>query len=480
MCPDRTAVIGIDVGTSGVRTLLADPAGKVLAQTECSLSTYRLAAAGIHEQDPRDWWLAICDAVPAALKQAGQFGISKIAGITVTSTSGSLVLADRAGAPVRAAILYDDNRAGPICEGTGMWLGSTGHQLNASFSLAKALWVRDQEPEVWERAQRLLHPADWIMGKLTGEFGLADSSNALKLGFDQEARQWDSAVLSSGIPMDRMPSILSPGEPAGLVCTTAATETGLNRGVPVFAGATDGVASLLASGASLPGEANTTLGTTTVWKVLTERRPRATRQVYCHRHPLGLWAPGAASNSGPGCLHWPSLAIDPAEVDRQAAGFLPSSVVCYLLAGVGERFPFSNGRAQGFVEGNPEGPAQWHAAQLQSLAFLERWGYEVLEGAGIFVGDQVFSTGGAAKSDVLSRLRSTVLRRNVTRVRYPAAAFGACILAASGGFFGGSVKTAVQDMTVVCSTAAPAPDEVDSYDELYLRFRQACAQRGYA
>jgi xylulokinase len=400
-------------------------------------------------------------------------------GIAVTSTSGSLVLADGQGEPLRAAILYDDVRGQAAAEDLNRRLSEAQDQINSSYSLAKALWVRQQEPALWERARYLLHPADWLTGKLTGQFGIADYSNALKLGYDQEREDWTAAVGVADIPREMLPKVVRPGQQVGAVSAKAGEDTGLAAGLPVLAGATDGLASLVASGATNAGHANTTLGTTLVWKALSRTKPRLSAGMYCHHHPSDLWAPGAASNTGPSCLRPDDPALDPAKLDRRAAPHLPASVQCYLLGSRGERFPFLNRDAVSFVEGTAASPGESYAAQLQSLACVERWGYERLEACGVTIGDEVFSAGSAAASPVLSQLRANLLGRAVIRCQQPTASFGAAILAAGEVLYGGDLTAAMRSMTRVCASYQPKPGACEKYERAYRLFRGACTARGY-
>jgi len=248
---------------------------------------------------------------------------------------------------------------------------------------------------------------------------------------------------------------------------------------PVLAGATDGMASVIASGASLPGDANTTLGTTLVWKVLHDAKPAARSGIYSHLHPGGLWVPGAASNTGLGSIRRAGGTASVEVMDRLAAHYFPTSVVCYMLPGVGERFPFIHPKAESFVEAAPRDSGESYAAQLQSIAFVERWGYEILEGCAVKVGDRIFSTGAAAKSPVLSQLRANVLGKTVLQPRYPTAAFGAAILAATGTVFAGNIFQAVQSMSSILESYPPSAHLVPAFDSVYGSFREACARRGY-
>jgi xylulokinase len=150
-----------------------------------------------------------------------------------------------------------------------------------------------------------------------------------------------------------------------------------------------------------------------------------------------------------------------------------------MLSGQGERFPFAHAKAESFVEGNPRDAIESYAAQLQSIGFVERWGYEILEGCGLKVGVRIFSTGAASRSPVLSQLRANILGRTVVQPRYPTAAFGAAILAATGAVFSGDIFQAVQSMTSILESYHPSADLVSAFGEVYRSFREACARRGY-
>ncbi len=312
---------------------------------------------------------------------------------------------------------------------------------------------------------------------LTGEWGLSDYSNALKLGYDTEKGGWNAAVGLADIPASMLPRVVAPGDQVGVVSARASEESGLTVGVPVLAGASDGLASLIGSGASEAGHANTTLGTTLVWKVLAPTKPRLGPGMYCHYLPSHLWAPGAASNTGPGCLKFDCLA--PAEMDRRAAAHLPTPVQCYLLGSRGERFPFHNPRATTFFEGRPASEEEGYAAQLQSLACVERWGYERLESSGVVVGSEVFSAGSAASSPVLSQLRADLLRRTVVRSAHPTASFGAAILAAGTVLYGADLTAAIRGMTRISEAYTPEVGSGQKFEDAYQLFRAACARHGF-
>jgi xylulokinase len=201
--------------------------------------------------------------------------------------------------------------------------------------------------------------------------------------------------------------------------------------------------------------------------------------MYCHHLPSNLWAPGAASNTGPGSLQFEEQGVTPAECDRRAAAHLPTSIQCYLLGARGERFPFHDPRAETFFDGPPASPSERYAAQLQSIACVERWGYERLEACGVSVGKEVFSAGGAATSPVLSQLRANLLDRRVVLCANPTASLGAAILAAGTVLYGGDLTAAIRSMTRIVESHAPELEAKEKFEKAYQLFRAACARHGF-
>ncbi|MEP7366308.1 MAG: FGGY-family carbohydrate kinase, partial [Acidobacteriota bacterium] len=298
-------------------------------------------------------------------------------------------------------------------------------------------------------------------------------------GYDPHGARWSDATRNANFPGELLPEVLGPGEIAGSVCANASEECWLPEGLPVVLGATDGMADLVASGAQRAADTNTTLGTTMVWKVLSTEQPRLSGSIYCHRHPGGWLAPGAASNSGPGSVQWSGGEADRWAADLRANERFPTSLICYPLRGTGERFPFHSDCASGFQDGEPASYWDGYAAQLEALAYIERWGYERLAACGVETGGTVYSGGAAARSRTLARVRSSVLQRPVCQSEHPSAAFGAAILAAAGSIYSGDLRSAISRMTHLANVEEPCPELSRQYEDLYGEFRAACARRGY-
>jgi len=259
----------------------------------------------------------------------------------------------------------------------------------------------------------------------------------------------------------------------------AANESGIPAGTPVFAGATDGTAAQLASGAALPGDWNSTLGTTLVFKGISSRLlPDPLGRVYYHRHPEGWWMPGGASNTGTEWILHEHPGEDLDELNRGAAAWLPSGLLRYPLAKRGERFPFVNSNAEGFIIGIVRDPLEKFAAGLEGVAFFERLAYDVLSEIGLGVGTRIYVTGGATQSRLWSRLRASILGKTLIQPVVTETAMGAAVLAAAGCWYG-SVSRAAAGMVREAERFDPEPEWEGVYTDRYYQFRAEMKRRGF-
>jgi D-ribulokinase len=479
-------LIGVDLGTGGVRAMAVDISGEVVASSAVSLEGATVAdEGGIHEQAPQFWWEATCQGLQALMGKLASAGIrtENLKGLAVDGTSGTVVFLNGAGEPLRPGIMYNDARSGEEAEGlnelAANFCEKLGYRFAASFALAKIDWVRRNEPVIFEKTVRFLHQGDYIEGRLCGEFGLSDYSNALKTGYDLVAEEWPDWIGHLSGVRERLPQVVAPGTQVGQVGGTAAGQTGLPEGLPVVAGATDGTAACVASGVRRPGDYNTTLGTTLVFKGVSEKLGRHPEGlVYSHKLPGGFWLPGAASNTGGEWIEAAFLGADLSKMDAVALGRLPSACVAYPLARRGERFPFLSEGAEGFCIPEPEDEMERFAACLQGTAFVERMGYEVIDEVAGTSGGEVFSTGGGSRSDVWMQCRADVTGRIVHRPTVPESAFGSAVLAAAGTVYG-DVWTGVENMVRIERTFVPDGSRVARCEELYGRFREEIGQWGW-
>ena len=346
-------------------------------------------------------------------------------------------------------------------------------------ALANILWIAQHEPQIFEQSSRFIHQADYIVGRLTGDFSVTDYCNALKTGYDVSHECWPTWIARLAGVADRLPRVVAPGSAIGKVSSAAARETGLPRELTIVAGATDGVAAAVAAGLRVAGDYNTTLGTTLVSKGLSKKIVTHSQGlIYSHKLPGGLWLPGAASNTGAGWVPCWFPDASPQELDRVAERHLPGNVVAYPLVGRGERFPFQSRDAMTFMTPRPAGAAEFYAACLVGTALVERLGYEILDAACGTAGGEVYATGGGSRSNVWMQCRADVTRRVVHRPKAAESAFGSAILAASAAIYG-SLERAVQEMAGVQRTFVPRAAAGAYCDELFARFRQELVRRKY-
>ncbi len=481
MADTSELVAGVDLGTQGVRVILADAGGNVVAQATQALPVTPATGDGTFEQDPEQWWTAAADGLRAAIAQISDS--MRLQALTVTATSGTLCLLDREGDPVRPALMYSDQRAqneAALLNHVGSALISrVGYRFNASFSLPKLLWVQRREPHTFAATRFFAHAADLLVGRLTGEYGVSDWSHALKSGYDLIEECWPDFIKDKfGLPGDRFPQVVPPGTLIGRVTAAAAETTGLPSGLPVIAGMTDGCTAQIAGGANEPGQWLSVLGTTLGLKGVTRRLLRDPQgRIYSHRHPAGIWLPGGASSTGGEVLAHRFAGADLAALDRQAEALTPGDLVCYPLERVGERFPFVNPEARGFVLGNPTTPAELYTACLEGVGYLERLAYATLIDLGATVAGPIRMAGGGARSRVWLQIRANILNRPLVVPRQTEAAFGAAILAAGAGLYPDLIS-ATRAMVHLDQEITPAPD-TSAYEEGYARFIAACRERGY-
>jgi len=476
-------VLGIDLGTQGVRILAVTPHGEVRAAAQAALAPAEGSLPdGWFEQSPQEWWLAVCACLQQLVTQLP--AAMQVAGLCVVSTSGTILPVNPSGEPLYPAVMYNDRRS--EAQVSQVRRAGADHQMRhgyvfgSSYALPKILWFKQQRDEIYSNTWKFLHAADYIAGKLTGSYRFSDTSNALKTGYDLIELKWADFIESDlGIRHSLLPQVLLPGAISGQVSAAAAQETGLPEGTPVVAGATDGTAAQIASGASIPGDWNSTLGTTLVIKGISPQLViDPLGRVYSHRHPEGWWMPGGASNTGAEWIQRGYADADPAELDDRSSRFVPTGLIRYPLVKTGERFPFMSQNAVGFTIGEPVDALEAYAAGLEGLALLERQAYQMLAQLGLEIGPRIYITGGGSRSRLWSQIRASVLGRVLVRPQVTETAMGAAMLAATGCWYP-SLQEAAKEMVRVSHIIEPVPAWLSVYEEHFQVFQAELRNRGY-
>jgi sugar (pentulose or hexulose) kinase len=475
--------MGIDAGTQGVRAVAADENGRVVASESCSYAGINVSPEpGRFEQSAHDWYAAVVLAVSACVGQLKKQNISAgaIAALGVDGTSGTVLPVDKDKIPLMNAMMYNDMRAGReaalVREKAQALEKKLGYKFNASFALPKILWIRDNLPEVYAKTSLFLHQTDYIVGRLSGEYGVTDYSNALKTGYDLISERWPDVLEALGIGCGRLPRVAAPGKAIGKIQKAAALELGLSEDTVVVAGATDGYASALAAGAVNIGDWASVIGTTLVLKGVTKDLLVDPDGVgYSHKMPSGAYMLGGASNVGGKCLNVRFDRKDFSYYDRFVDSLSPTGVLIYPLTGRGERFPFLDPDAEEFITGDASDKKVLYTALMEGVGFAERLAFDRMQEIGAEVANVIYTSGGACRSDEWLRIRASILQK---QLRVPAvidAAMGSALLAASARF--GSLSEAASRMIRFDKIVDPVPEKINRFDELYGAFAAECRAR---
>jgi Sugar (pentulose and hexulose) kinases len=472
--------IGIDIGTQGARVVLVDVQGNLVASAS---QNFPLTDHWREEQSPLQWWNQCLLCLQQVIKQAKtSISLADICAISVTSTSGTIIPMGKNNKPLYNAIMYSDTRSGAEarqCKEVALAAHSTGYTaFNASSGLPKMLWFMNQYPEKVKEIGGFIHATDFIIGKLCGRFNVTDYTNALKSGYDIRNYTWPSYILELlPIQIEWLPEVQASGTAIGTITHELANILGLPHTVQVVAGMTDGCAAQVASGAVNVGDWNTTIGTTLVVKGVTTREINdPLGRLYCHRHPEGYWMPGGASNTGADWIAQ-DFGNELDALNQQAAGLIPTPHLAWPLKQKGERFPFMAPEARGFYP-DAVSKAALFAANMEGVAYIERYAYDMIEQLSGEKPGSVYTAGGGSNSDVWLQIRSNVLQLPVYKMKHVTGAVGAAILAASKTHFH-SIVDAAKALTQIEKEIHPRTDWMEIYQKNYQRFINTLVQKGY-
>jgi len=452
-----TTLVGLDVGTTGIKAVGISPEGEVLATSE---ESYALSTPhpGWAEQDPEDWWRA-AEAVLTRLP----FGEVRLG---LSGQMHGLVCLDENDRVLRPAILWNDQRTADECAeierrvGLERLIELTGNRALTGFTAPKLLWLRRHEPEVYARIRRILLPKDYVLFRLTGEHAIdvADASGTLL--FDVRQRRWSDEVIQAlEIPREWLPPVSES---------------------TVHGGAGDQQAAALGVGVVEPGTLSVVLGTSgVVFAALPEYRaePQARVHVFCHAVP-DTWEAMGVMLSAAGALQWFRDALAPgtsfdqlvAEAQEWPPGAEGLTFLPYLS---GERTPHADPSARAMFEGLSlrHGRGGLVRAVLEGVAYGLRDSLELLRALGVDA--QVGrASGGGARSRLWLEIVASVMGQplELTEVE-EGSAYGAALLAGvSNGVFA-SAQDAVARCVRVRDRVEPNEAWARSYDEGYARYR---------
>ncbi len=385
-------VLGIDVGTSGVRIAARDRDGALKAMASAPLNA-PILDFGRALQDPALWW----EAMGVAFKALDLKGLQVLA-LAIDGTSGTVLPVDAAGRAVGMASMYND-----VAESKHVLrIKSVAPPETAAHGATSPL---ARLMPMLSGAARILHQADWLLGRFCGRFDVSDENNALKTGYDPVTRTWPAWISDVGVDVAKLPKVVAAGTRVGMILPEVAVVFGLPRDVAVVAGTTDGCAGFLASGAKEPGDGATSLGTTLTLKLLSAT-PVFAPEFGIYSHRIGdQWLAGGASNTGGVVLKQFFTAEDIVRLTALMDGHVATGLDYYPLPKAGERFPINDPDMLPRLTPRPAEDHVFLQGLFEGIAEIEALGYRRLAELGASPLKSIRSAGGGAANAVWTAIR---------------------------------------------------------------------------
>ncbi|GBC92446.1 Xylulose kinase [bacterium HR15] len=489
-------LLGIDVGTTGVKAVLIDLQGRVLAS---GADTYPLHTPQPlwAEQDPHDWWRATRQAIQQVLRESG-VSASQVRGIGLSGQMHGSVFLDEQNRVIRPALLWCDQRTAEECAwitervGQEKVLQTTLNPVLTGFQAGKIIWLRRHEPENYARVRHVLLPKDYIRFMLTGEYATEASDASGTALFEVPKRDWAYEILDTlELPREWFPRVYESPEITGRVHASAAAATGLVEGTPVVGGAGDQAAGAVGTGIVQAGRVSVSVGTSgVVFAHLDQPRvdPHYRTHTFCHAVP-GSWHVMGVMLMAGGALRWYRDTFAQAEMyAAHAAGEDPydrllkeaepippgAEGLLFLPYLSGERTPHADPKARGAFVGATLSHQRAHftRAVLEGVVFGLRDSFEILQAMGIEI-REVRMTGGGARSALWRQILSDVTGYPLyTLQAEEGPAFGVALLAGVGTGVWSSVPEACEAVVRLAERTEPNPRYRETYERVYTWYRQ--------
>ncbi len=487
--------LGIDVGTSGSKALLMNASAKILA---AATATHRIYSPrpGWSEQNPEEWWASAVKATRAAISKAG-VNPRTIAGVGLSGQMHGLVITDAAGKPLRPSLIWNDQRTAPQAAHIERTLGGrkklialVGNAAMTSFTLTKLLWVRENEPRIYDRIAHLLLPKDYIRLRLTGEYvgEVSDMSGTLML--DQKKRRWSKKIISTfQLDGDILPPVVESHEITGTLTPAAAGRLGLAVGTPVVGGGGDNSAGAVGNGIVRDGLTSASMGTSGI--VYTHSReyrvdPLSRVNTFCSCVD-GEWCMFGCVMAAGGSFQWlrntlgrAEIAeakrrnVDPYELLTAKAAKAPPGCegVFWLPYLTGERTPHADPLARAGWIGihSRTGRNELIRAVMEGATFAMADVTGLLQDRGLAI-RRILLTGGGARSAFWRQLQADIYGKTCATINSEEGpAYGAAILAAVGTGRFKDVRQASQAAIKITRTIRPQPKMQRLYKKLHEQY----------
>ena len=472
--------IGVDLGTSALKLVMMKGNGELVKTVSKEYPLY-FPRSGWSEQNPTDWFLAVKD----GLKELAACADEKIAGISFGGQMHGLVILDKDDNVLRPAILWNDGRSTEETDYLNNVIGKeklsnlTANIAFAGFTAPKILWVKNNEPEIFEKIAKIMLPKDYISYMLSGNFSTDYSDASGMLLLDVKNKKWSKEMIDiCSISEDMLPKLYESYEPVGDIKPELAKELGLNEGIKIVAGAGDNAAAAIGTATVGEGACNISLGTSgTVFISSKNFGVDNFNALHSFAHADGNYHLMGCMLSAASCNKWwmeeilktKDFAKEQSNIDN-----LGENNVFFLPYLMGERSPHNDPDAAGTFIGMRMDTKRedMTLAVFEGVTFALRDSLEVARSLGIKI-ERTMICGGGAKSPLWKKLVANILNVEVdVSISEEGPGFGAAILAAVGCGEYESVEDAAKSIIKIKEKIKPEADLVVKYEEKYQKFKR--------
>lgn len=487
-------LIGIDIGTSGTKTLLCNDRGKIIASATAEYPC-RQPKPLWSEQDPEDWWKATVKTVKQVIADAKIKG-EEIQGIGLSGQMHGAVFLDRSHKILRPAILWNDQRTGAECAEITKTVGAKRliqlvcNPALTGFTAPKILWVRKHEPRVYQKTIQILLPKDYVRFRLSGTFAteVSDASGTLLL--DIRSRRWSHTMLSKlQIDPRLLPECFESQEVSSEINSQAAKQLGIPKGTPIVGGGGDNAAGAIGNGIIRSGAISASLGTSGVvfaHSDTVQTDPEGRVHTFCHA-VKGKWHIMGVMLSAGGAFQWyrnHMAEAEQAEAERKKCD--PYEILCaeaakapvgsegliFLPYLTGERTPHADPHAKGAWIGLTARHTRAHIIRslLEGITFGMRDSLEIIKQMGVPI-KQIRVSGGGARSPFWRQMQADIYGKAVSTINAEQGpAFGVALLAGVGTGAFKTVREACDSTIRLATTTKSKRKHTTTYNKTYTQF----------
>jgi xylulokinase len=492
-------LIGVDIGTSGTKTVLFDNLGHAVASKTIEYPIYQ-PHNGWAEQDPQDWWKATYNGIKYVIHKSG-VQAEDIKGIGLSGQMHGLVMLDKQGLVLRKSIIWCDQRTSEECELMNQVVGKerlieiTANPALTGFTASKILWVQKNEPQIYEKCAHILLPKDYIRYMLTGEFATEVSDAAGMQLMDISKRCWSDEILSKfHIDRSMLAKMYESPEVTGKVHRLAAELTGLKEGTPVVGGAGDNSAAAVGTGVVKTGSAFTTIGTSGVVYAISDDVSidfKGRVHTLCAPVP-GKWTIMSCTQAAGLSLKWlrdncchqeimeaEKQNVDPYVIMDKMAESVPPGAggLIYLPYLMGERSPHPDPDCRGVFFGlsGIHNRSNLIRAVMEGVAYSQLECVDVFREMGVSIDDMMIC-GGGGKSKVWRQMLADMYACPVSTIQADEGpALGVAILAGVGSGIYSTVEEACSEIIHKNTTQQPDMHKHIIYEDYYKLYKKLYA-----